>query len=91
MFAKMLSSKSSIVILNHPTRGVDIGAKEEIYQLIRQMIDEGKSIIMLGDTLDECIGMCNRILVMKDGLVTGEFEAPPENKPDKMDIVQCIM
>lgn len=91
MFAKMLSSKSSIVILNHPTRGVDIGAKLEIYQLIRQMIDEGKSIVMLGDTLDECIGMCNRILVMKDGLVTGEFDASAENKPDKMDIIRCIM
>lgn len=91
LFAKMLSSKSDIVILNHPTRGVDVGAKEEIYQLIRQLIDDGKSIIMLGDTLDECIGMSNRILVMKDGLITGEFDAAVDNKPENIDIIQCIM
>ncbi len=91
LFAKMLASRSEIVILNHPTRGVDVGAKEEIYQLIRQLIDDGKSIIMLGDTLDECIGMSNRILVMKDGLLTGEFNASVDHKPENIDIIQCMM
>lgn len=91
MFAKMLSSMSEIVILNHPTRGVDVGAKQEIYQIIRQMTEEGKSIILVGDTLDECIGLSNRMLVMKDGLVTNEFDCPPDNKPDKLKIMQYIM
>ena len=91
VFAKMLSSECDIVLLNHPTRGVDIGAKVEIYSLIRQMAKEGKSIILLGDTLDECIGLSNRVLVMKDGIITGEFEAPPEAKPGHLEILQCIM
>lgn len=91
VFAKMLASECDIVLLNHPTRGVDIGAKVEIYALIRQMACEGKSIILLGDTLDECIGLSNRLLVMKDGLITGEFDAPPDNKPGHLEILQCMM
>ena len=91
VFAKMLASECDIVLLNHPTRGVDIGAKVEIYALIRQMAREGKSIILLGDTLDECIGLSNRLLVMKDGLITGEFDAPPDNKPGHLEILQCMM
>lgn len=91
VFAKMLASKSEIVLLNHPTRGVDIGAKVEIYSLIREMAENGKSIILLGDTLDECIGLSNRVLVMKDGLITGEFDAPADNKPGHLEILQCMM
>lgn len=91
VFAKMLASQSDIILLNHPTRGVDVGAKEEIYHLIRELIDQGKSLILLGDTLDECIGLSNRILVMKDGLITGEFDASVDHKPEHIDIIQCMM
>lgn len=91
VFAKALASNSDIVILNHPTRGVDVGAKMEIYQLIRNIVAEGKSVILLGDTLDECIGLSNRILVMKDGLVSGEFDASVDNKPTHLDIIRCMM
>lgn len=91
VFGKMLESACGIVLLNHPTRGVDIGAKVEIYGLIRDLAEEGKSIILLGDTLDECIGLSNRILVMKDGLITGEFDAAPDRKPGHLEILQCMM
>ncbi len=74
-----------------PTRGVDVGAKEEIYALIRDMTDEGKAVIVLGDTTDECIGLCSRLLVMKDGLVTGEFDAPADHKPSQVDVVSLMM
>jgi ribose transport system ATP-binding protein len=49
------------------------------------------SVILLGDTLDECIGMSNRIIVMKDGLQSGEFDCPVNNKPDQVDIVRTMM
>lgn len=91
VFAKMLSSDSDIILLNHPTRGVDVGAKVEIYSLIRDMADAGKSVLLLGDTLDECIGMSNRVLVMKDGVITGEFDAPADNKPSNLTILKCMM
>jgi len=91
VFSRALASSCDILILNHPTRGVDVGAKEEIYATIRDMVSQGKGVILLGDTLDECIGMSNRVLVMKDGLVTGEFEAPPDNKPSQVDVVSVMM
>jgi ribose transport system ATP-binding protein len=91
VFSRALASKSDILILNHPTRGVDVGAKEEIYTLIRNMVSEGKSVILLGDTLEECIGMSNRVMVLKDGLVTGEFEAPVDGKPSQVDVVSLMM
>jgi ribose transport system ATP-binding protein len=91
VFARMLASKSGIVLLNHPTRGVDVGAKKEIYRLIREMVDSNKSIILLGDTLDECIEMSNRILVMMDGVISGEFDAPIGHKPEQLDVIHCMM
>jgi ribose transport system ATP-binding protein len=54
-------------------------------------VTNGKAIILLGDTLDECIGMSGRVLVMKDGLVTGDFDAPPDNKPSQIDVVSTMM
>jgi ribose transport system ATP-binding protein len=80
-----------LLILNHPTRGVDVGAKEEIYGLIREMTAEGKAVLLLGDTLDECIGMSNRVLVMKDGLMSGEFPAGAGAKPSQVDVVSAMM
>lgn len=91
VFARALASECDILILNHPTRGVDVGAKEEIYGLIRDMVNNGKSIILLGDTLDECIGLSNRLIVMRDGLITGELDAPSELKPSQVDIVSIMM
>lgn len=91
VFARAIASQADILILNHPTRGVDVGAKEEIYSLIRDMVAEGKSVILLGDTLDECISMSNRVLVMKDGLITGEFNAAADSKPSQVQIVSMMV
>lgn len=91
VFARVLASEAQIVILNHPTRGVDVGAKEEIYDLIRKMVAEGKSIILLGDTLDECIGMSNRVLIMRDGLITGELDAAVDSKPTQVSIISMMV
>jgi ribose transport system ATP-binding protein len=91
IFSRALASECDVLILNHPTRGVDVGAKEEIYSTIREMVAGGKAVILLGDTLDECIGMSNRVLVMKDGLVTGDFPAPSGSKPSQVDVVSVMM
>ena len=91
VFSRALASACDVLILNHPTRGVDVGAKEEIYTIIRDMVSRGKAVILLGDTLDECIGMSNRVLVMKDGIITGDFDAPPDKKPSQIDVVSVMM
>ena len=91
VFARVMASAARILILNHPTRGVDVGAKEEIYSLVRDITQSGAAVILLGDTLDEYIGLSSRIVVMKDGLVTAEFDCPADNKPRQVDIIKHMM
>ena len=72
-FAKWIANDSEILILDCPTRGVDIGVKQFIYQLLYKMKLEGKAIIMISEELPELIGMSDRIIIMKDGQITKEF------------------
>lgn len=62
-----------MLILDEPTRGVDVGAKKEIYQLINKFKEDGLSIILVSSEMPEVLGMSDRILVMKDGSISGEF------------------
>lgn len=71
--AKWIGNESEILILDCPTRGVDIGVKQFIYQLLYKMKKEGKSIIMISEELPELIGMSDRIVIMKDGEIAKEF------------------
>ncbi len=71
--AKWMGNDSEILILDCPTRGVDIGVKQFIYQLMYRMKQEGKSIIMISEELPELIGMSDRIVIMKEGNITKEF------------------
>ena len=91
VFARVICSENRVVILNHPTRGVDVGAKEEIYQLIREIAEKGIGVVLLGDTLDETISLSSRLLVMKDGLIVAEMESPRDNKPSQIDVVRYMM
>ena len=72
VLAKWLETNPAVVILDEPTRGVDVGAKFEIYKLMRQLNDRGIAIVMISSELPEVIGMSDRILVMNDGRVVGE-------------------
>lgn len=74
VLAKWLATRSDILILDEPTRGIDVGAKSEIYQLMRSLAEQGKSIIMISSEMPELIGMCDRIVVMKEGNITGELD-----------------
>jgi ABC-type sugar transport system ATPase subunit len=91
IFARVLDSGCSMLILDHPTRGVDVGSKGEIYSLIRDITERGVSVVLLGDILDECIGMTSRIIVMKDGMITGEFDCSQGHKPAQVEVVQTMM
>ena len=59
------------MILDEPTRGIDVGAKFEIYRLMTEMVKEGKTVVMVSSELPELIGMCDRIYVMNKGMITG--------------------
>ena len=72
VLAKWLETNPTVVILDEPTRGVDVGAKFEIYKLMRQLNDRGIAIVMISSELPEVIGMSDRILVMNDGRIVGE-------------------
>lgn len=70
---KWLTADSEIIIFDEPTRGIDVGAKSEIYKLMNDLIDQGKSIVMISSELPEILRMSHRIIVMCEGKVTGEL------------------
>ncbi|MFQ0812807.1 ABC transporter ATP-binding protein [Brucella anthropi] len=72
LLAKMMMLDPSIVIIDEPTRGIDVGTKEQIYQFIAKLADEGKSIIVVSSEMPELIGICDRIVVMREGRIAGE-------------------
>lgn len=75
VIAKWLVRDANILIFDEPTRGIDVGAKSEIYKLIHELVDEGKSVIVISSELPEVLRLADRIVVMCEGRVTGEVEA----------------
>lgn len=74
IIAKWIATRPDILILDEPTRGIDINAKAEIYKLMNAFVETGMSILMVSSEMPEIIGMCDRVLVMSEGHITGEFE-----------------
>jgi len=91
VLSKWLAANVKIMILNHPTRGVDVGAKEEFYKMIRFLALGGMSILLMSDRLEEDIGLCNRMIIMKDGNITEELACPVNDKPTPVDIISYIV
>jgi ribose transport system ATP-binding protein len=75
VIAKWLTADTDILIFDEPTRGIDVGAKSEIYRLLNDLAKQGKSIIMISSELPEILRMSHRILVMCEGRITGELSA----------------
>jgi ribose transport system ATP-binding protein len=73
MIGKWLAISPKLLFLDEPTRGIDVGAKSEIHKLLRQLCNEGICVVMISSELPEVIGMCDRVIVMHEGLITGEF------------------
>ena len=78
VLARWLGKGSDIMILDSPTHGIDVKAKADIYSLMTELRNQGKSIIMISEEILELIGMCDRILIMRNGSLSGEFLRRPE-------------
>lgn len=88
LLAKWMFADPDILILDEPTRGIDVGAKYEIYCIMNQLVAEGKSVIMISSELPEVLGMCDRIYVMNEGRIVGSLEA---DKTSQEEIMSCIL
>jgi putative multiple sugar transport system ATP-binding protein len=75
LLAKWMFANPDILILDEPTRGIDVGAKYEIYCIINQLVAEGKSVILISSELPDVLGMSDRIYVMNEGRIVGELDA----------------
>ncbi len=73
VLAKILAAECQIILFDEPTRGIDVGAKQEIYNLMAELVNEGKSIIMITSDMEELLGMSDRILVMYEGRIKSEL------------------
>ncbi len=91
VISKWLSADSQFLILDHPTRGIDVGVKDEIYHRIRALANAGKSLLIMCDTLEEDIGLSNRMLIMKDGILEDEVKCSVGAKPAPVDIIASIV
>lgn len=74
MLARWLGKGSDIIVLDSPTRGIDVKVKADLYELMSELKEQNKSIIMISEEMPELLGMADRILIMKDGQINGEFE-----------------
>ena len=88
LLGKWIFSKPDILLLDEPTRGVDVGAKYEIYQIINGLVQQGKAILFISSELPEILGMCDRIYVMNQGRIIAEF---PRSQATQEGIMNCIM
>ncbi|MDP0491142.1 MAG: sugar ABC transporter ATP-binding protein [Verrucomicrobiota bacterium JB023] len=74
IIAKWLATEPTLVIFDEPTRGIDVGAKAEIYELVNTLVETGKSVLMISSEMEEVMGMSDRIVVLHEGRVTGELD-----------------
>ena len=88
LLAKWMFTDPDILILDEPTRGIDVGAKYEIYCIINDLVAQGKSVIMISSELPEVLGMSDRIYVMNEGRIVGEFQ---QEEATQESIMACIL
>jgi ABC-type sugar transport system ATPase subunit len=84
LFARWAASGHRVLILDEPTRGVDVGAKVEIYRIIRQLAEQGVAVLVISSELPEVVGLCDRVIVMREGAIAGEVSGARLNEADIM-------
>jgi putative multiple sugar transport system ATP-binding protein len=75
VLSKWLMTDPKVLILDEPTRGIDVGAKYEIYSIVNRLAEAGKGVVVISSEMPELLGICDRICVMNDGAFVGEFAA----------------
>lgn len=83
--AKSLLTEPKVLILDEPTRGIDVGAKYEIYSIIHQLVDQGVVVIVISSELEEVLGLSDRVLVFAEGKLSGELDI---NEADQVSIMK---
>lgn len=87
ILARWLATNPDFLILDEPTRGIDIGTKTEIQKLVLQLADEGKSLIFISSEIEEMLRTCNRMAVLRDGQKVGEID---ERDMNQMNVMKAI-
>ncbi|MGV1049113.1 MAG: sugar ABC transporter ATP-binding protein [Solirubrobacterales bacterium] len=90
ILAKWLCREPRVVILENPTQGVDTGARESLYGVIRELTAAGVGVVLITDDLTELIGLSDRILILVGGHIVGGLSARPEHKPDEKEVVELM-
>ncbi|MDR0222736.1 MAG: ATP-binding cassette domain-containing protein, partial [Oscillospiraceae bacterium] len=87
LLAKWMFAEPDILILDEPTRGIDVGAKYEMYNIINGLVAQGKSVLFISSDMPELLGMCDRIYVMNEGRIAGELNRGEANQEIIMSII----
>ncbi|WP_230532306.1 sugar ABC transporter ATP-binding protein [Microvirga roseola] len=90
LLSRLLETQPRVLILDEPTRGVDIGAKSEIYRLIDDLARNGVGVIVISSELPEVVGICDRVLVMREGRIAGEVGGGPDHPPITQENIVAI-
>lgn len=85
LLSKWMFAEPDVLFLDEPGRGIDVGAKYEIYCIMNEMVKEGKAVVMISSELPELLGMCDRIYIMNEGRLVGELEASEATQERIMD------
>ena len=91
ILGKWLAADSQLIIFDEPTRGIDVGAKYEIYKLINDLVESGRSVLMISSEMEELIGMSDRIIVLAEGKMTGELQKDEFNADTIMAFASAIV
>ncbi|HVG49280.1 MAG TPA: ATP-binding cassette domain-containing protein, partial [Rubellimicrobium sp.] len=87
LLSKLLFTEPQVLILDEPTRGIDVGAKFEIYGIMNRLADEGRGVVMISSEMPELLGMCDRIYVMAEGAFVGELSATDASQEKIMSLI----
>jgi ribose transport system ATP-binding protein len=92
VLARILNSAElKVLILDHPTRGLDVGAKEDVYEVIGQVRKRGIAVVVISDTLEETIALSDTVIAMRDGVVSGRFTASADHRPTPAEVIRCMV